>query len=160
MAALFNNLTIVDDADHVGVTNGAQAMGNDNRGTAVQQCAQGVLDQAFGQAVDIGSGLIQYQDARVGQDGPRNAEQLPLTDREVRGALLQAGVVAAWFGDNKVMGIGLAGGLFDFLVGGIGAAEADIAGDGAGKQERVLRNKANLLVELALFECPDVEAIN
>ena len=50
-----------------------------------------VLDQRLGDRVDVGGGLVQDQDARVGQHGAGDADQLALAHRQVDPAFQDRG---------------------------------------------------------------------
>ena len=125
-----------------------------------KQAFQGLLDQGFGDGVDVGGGFIQDQDARVGQDGAGDADELALPDREVDAAFQDAGLVAIRQGADKVVGVGQAGSLLHLSGGGFGYAVADVLGDGAGEEEGFLRNDAHLAVQGFLGDGAHVDAVD
>ena len=51
-------------------------------GAATQQCCQASLHEAFGLSVDAGGGFIEDEQARVGEQGPSETEQLALAVTE------------------------------------------------------------------------------
>ena len=64
---------------------------------AVRSASSGssaALDPPLGADVDRGSGLVEDQDARVGEQRARERDELALAEREARAALLQLRVVA------------------------------------------------------------------
>ena len=77
---------------------GAQAVGDDDGGAPLQQGVQRLLDQGLGEAVHVGGGFVQDEDARVGEQGAGDADQLALPDGQVGGALLHPGLVAIRLG--------------------------------------------------------------
>ena len=58
------------------------------------RCAQALLDERLGLGVEAGGGLVQDQDARVGQDRARDGHALPLPARQLHAALPHDRVVA------------------------------------------------------------------
>jgi hypothetical protein len=57
-------------------------MRDDERRPAAEERAQGELDAAFGADVDRRSRLVEHQDARVGEQGARERDELALAERE------------------------------------------------------------------------------
>jgi hypothetical protein len=51
--------------DPVGVADRGQAVGDDQAGAASEQHLQRPLDRQLGEAVDVGGGLVQDQDAKL-----------------------------------------------------------------------------------------------
>jgi hypothetical protein len=87
MISLFDNLAVVDDDYLVRITDGAQAVSNDEAGAAFHQAQQSLLDAHLGARVHAAGGFIQDQDGRIGQDGARDGEHLALSLAQVAGAL-------------------------------------------------------------------------
>ena len=69
------------------------------------------------------------------------------------------GIVALGQAADEGIGVGDAGGPLDFLAGGVQLAEADVVGDGAGKQMGVLEHHAQRPAQGVLFDLPDVDAV-
>jgi len=67
--AAFDDPAVVDDEELVGLADRAQAVGDDEGGTAVHEAQQPLLDLLLGARVDAAGGLVEDEDARVGQDG-------------------------------------------------------------------------------------------
>ena len=61
------------------------------------------LDRRFGEAVDIGVGLVEDQDARISHQGPGERHQLALTHRQIAPALAELGVVAVGKAHDEVV---------------------------------------------------------
>src|SRR5208283_2522729 len=60
----------IEHEDAVGMANRAQAVGDDKRGAAMEQSGQALLDQALALGIEITGGLVEYEDARIGEHGP------------------------------------------------------------------------------------------
>lgn len=58
MLTLLDDLPILHHADQVSATDGAQAVGDHHGSAPTQEDTQGLLDQALGEAVDVGGGLV------------------------------------------------------------------------------------------------------
>ena len=67
--AAFDDPAVIDDQELVGLTDRAQAVGDDKGGTAVHEAQQPLLDLLLGARVHAAGGLVEDEDARVGQDG-------------------------------------------------------------------------------------------
>src|ERR1700752_2669548 len=89
--ALFAEPALVEDEDAVGMLNGAEAMRDHQRGAATEQAVKGVADLQLGLGVDAGGGFVQDQKARIVCQRASKIDELPLTDRERRAALVDAG---------------------------------------------------------------------
>ena len=102
------------------------------------------LQRLLGTRVDIRRGLVENQDARVGEQHARERDELALARGQGRAALLHHGVVAVGqFHDEFVRMHGLGRG-HDLLVGGVQFAVADVLTHVAGEDERVLQHDAHL----------------
>ena len=69
--------------DHIRVGDGAEPMGDDERGAVAQQFVQSRLNQLLALGVKVAGGLVEYQDLRIGQQGAGDAEPLPLAAGEL-----------------------------------------------------------------------------
>ena len=72
----------------------AQPVGDGDRGAALNQVVQRLLDLALGFRVDRRRGFVQDQDRRVDQQGPRDRNPLPLAAGERLAALAHQRIVA------------------------------------------------------------------
>ena len=78
----------------VGLAQRAQAVGDGDRGAALDQVVERLLDLALGLGVDRRGRLVQDQDPRVDQQRPGDRDPLPLAARERLAALADQRVVA------------------------------------------------------------------
>ena len=134
-------------------------MGDDKAGAALHQAVHGGLDALLGAGVHTAGGLIQNQDAVVGQDGAGDGQQLLLALAHVGGVLVQLHLVAAGQGADEVVGVGSLGGGNDLLVGGVQTAVADVLHDGALEQPGVLQHHAEALAQSAAVKVAHVVAV-
>ena len=85
MRALFNDGAMVHDQDQIGIPDGRQTVGDDERGLVAHQFFHGFLDQDFSTGIDRGRCFIQDQDGRIRQEGSGDRQQLFLARRDVVG---------------------------------------------------------------------------
>src|SRR6185295_8709768 len=78
MVAGLGDAAVFQDDDEVGGFHGAEAVGDDEDGAVDHDEFQGAADEVFGFRVDGGEGVIQDEDAGVGDDGAGDGEALPL----------------------------------------------------------------------------------
>src|SRR6188768_3069313 len=65
VAAFFNDAAMIEHDDAIGVTDGAEAMGDDNRGALVQHDIESLLNLCFRQGINAGGSFIENDDGRV-----------------------------------------------------------------------------------------------
>ena len=119
-------------------------MGDDEGGAALHEVAEAVLDHRFGLGVERAGGLVEDEDARVGEDGAGDGEALALAAGELDAALADDGVVAFGEALGELVDAGDAAGLQELLLGGVGAREEDVLADGAVEEEGLLQDDAEL----------------
>ncbi len=66
---LLDDATCLQDNDVVGVLDRRETMGDHQRSAPLQQSSQSLLDDQFGEGIDVRGCLVQYEDARVGNQG-------------------------------------------------------------------------------------------
>ena len=94
VAAALDDAALLDHQDLVGVAHRAQTVRDDHRRAAAEEHVHGPRDALLALGVDARGGLVEDEDARVGQQRAREADELPLAGREAAAALLDVGVVA------------------------------------------------------------------
>ena len=109
-----------------------------------EQPAQALLDPGLGVDVDVGRRLVEHEDARVGDQGAGERDELALAGRELRAALADLGVVAVLERADELVGADGRAAAPHLLGRGIRAAEGDVVADRAAEQERLLGHDAHL----------------
>ena len=89
-----------------------------------QQLVQRLLDLALGAGVHARRGLVQDQDARVGQHGAGDGEELALPLAQAAAALAQHRVVAVGQPLDELVGVRQLRGRHHFLVGRVRAGRS------------------------------------
>jgi hypothetical protein len=69
---------VLHHQDLVGTPDRRQAVGDDDRGAAAQQPVERTLDENLRRAVDVRRRLVEDENARVGEEGARDRDQLAL----------------------------------------------------------------------------------
>ena len=78
MSSAFHDLSFLDHENPVRFADGGEAVGDDDRGAALHEPLQGVLDEGLRRGVDRGRRLVQDEDVRVGGQGeePRKGRRV------------------------------------------------------------------------------------
>ena len=118
-----------------------------------------VFDEGLGARVDGGSGLVEDEYGRVLHGGAGDGQQLPLALREAGAIGCNHGIVALGQATDEGIGVGDARGALDFLPSGIQLAKADIVGDGAAEEVRILQDDAQRAAQVVLADVAHVDAI-
>ena len=88
MRTHFGDTLIADVEDTVTVLDGAQAVGNDDAGPALEHFPDAFLQKFLRLGVNGGSGFVQDQDGRIGQECAGKGDELLFSLAEVAAALL------------------------------------------------------------------------
>ena len=106
---------------------------------------QALLDQPLALGVEIAGGLVEDEDARIGQDGPGDGQALALAAAEPHASLADQGLVAVGQTLDELGGVGGLGGLGDPRLGCPAIAIGDVLGDRAVEEEDILLDDAQQL---------------
>ena len=160
MGAAFCDHTVGNGNDPARIADGRKPVGNDQGGAALRQGIKGTLDLGFCHTVQCGSGFVQDENGRVFQEDTGNGDPLLLSAGEKRAPFAHIGVKALGHSQNIIENFCFPGGLHHFLHGGIGFAVADIFKHRIGKEENILLNDADVLVQTLLGHIPNVQAVD
>src|SRR5690606_30499378 len=78
-----DDATVVEDEDPVRALDRRQTVRDDERRATTAERTQAVADERLALAVEAGRRLVEQQDARVRENGARDAYALPLTTRQL-----------------------------------------------------------------------------
>ena len=129
MGALFDDAAVFEHDDLAGAFDRGEAVGDDDRRAAGEQPPQAGLDARLGVDVDVGGGLVEDEDPRVGDEGAGEGDELALAGGELDAALADLGVVALLERADEGVGADGAGGGADLVDGRVRPAEGDVLGD-------------------------------
>ena len=100
--ALLDDSPLVEDDDLVCMGDRAKAVGDHDDRASTGQFGEGLPDRGLVFRVDRGGGLVEYEHAGVGEDGPGDGHALGLTTGEPRVLSDDAVVAAGQFADSRV----------------------------------------------------------
>ena len=91
---LLDDAAVLEDDDQVGVADRREPVRDHEGRAAREQRRSALLDPPLGADVDGRGRLVEDQDARVGEQRPREGDELALAEREPDAALAELGLVA------------------------------------------------------------------
>src|SRR5829696_1840665 len=160
VGALLDDPAAVDDQDPVGVDDGRQPVGDDQAGPALEGGGQGLLDVDLGLGVEVGGGLVEDDDGRVGQQQPGDGQALLLPARQPVAALADHRLPPLGQALDQVQDPGRPAGVLDLLQGGVGPGVAQVGPDGVVEQVRVLGDQADGGPQALQPQVADVDAVD
>ena len=149
----------VEDKDAVGVLHRRQSVRNDERGAAFEEAVEGFLDEVLALGVEGARGFVEDEDLRVLQHGARDRDALLLAAGELDAALADARFVAFRKRRDEVVGVRDTGGVLDFFIGRGALSVANVLGDRARKEHRLLRDDADLAAKPLRIELLQITAV-
>ena len=144
MRPLFRNLAILNHQNPIRRPIRRQSMRNDEARPPRQHLLNRVLNQLFRLRINRGRGFVQHENRRIRQNRAGEGNQLFLTGGEAVAALANVRLIAILHVADEGFRADHAGGFRDFLVGGIGAAVADVIRNRAGEKVRRLQDVAEV----------------
>src|SRR5579871_213142 len=160
VGAAFDDLSLFDDEDLLGATDSGETVGYDEGCAALHEVAQAVLNHGFGLGVEGAGGLVEDEDAWVGQNGAGDGDALALSAGELDAALAYDGLVLLGEALGKLVYTSDTAGFHELLFGGVGAGEEDVLADGAVEEEGLLQDHAQLLAVAGEADGCEVEAVD
>jgi len=79
MVTAFNDLTMFQDDDRLGIADSGKTMRDNKYRSAFHEGIHSLFDQVLGTCVNGAGRLVENQDRRVGDVGTCNRKQLPLS---------------------------------------------------------------------------------
>ena len=145
MRTFANNTTLVDHHDAIRQAKRGPAMRHKNRRPAFHDRAQRVVNQFFGCRVNRRGGVIEYENARVSQDGSGQCNSLTLTTRDCHAPLPHHGVVPLRQRVDKGMHTRYPSCCLNFLLRCIRSCVCNVGSHGVREEEGFLERDADLM---------------
>src|SRR6185369_10525856 len=115
-----------------------KAVGNADGGATLKEVFKSGLNLLLGLRIQRTGGFVQDEDGSVLYNGASDGEPLFLAAGKRDPFFANDSVVALRFLNDEFVGVGVAGGSFDFSVGCAGTAHGDVGPDSVVKQDGVL----------------------
>ena len=113
MAALFEDLSVLEDDDAVGPTCRAQAVRNDDGRASREELLDLPPDRGLGGEVEGARGLVEDDDGGLAQERSGEGQALPLPTGDGGAVFAEDRVVRLGQVEDERLGLGLAGGVAD-----------------------------------------------
>ena len=152
------DFSVVKDQDQVRVLYRRHALGDDDLRGLGDEAAESRPDQGIGMRIHRAGGIVQDQDLRLLQQGPRDAEPLPLASGDIGPALLDVGIVLLREALDKLFRLGKPAGLSDFLVCCVRIAPAQVFQDGSREEHVLLQHHGHRVAQALQVVLPHVPA--
>src|SRR5665213_1318359 len=160
VGSALDDAACLDDQDLVRSANRRQTMGDDKRCAVLHEIAEAALDESLGLGIEGAGGLVEDEDAGVGENGARDGNALPLSSGELDAALADNGVVLVGEPLGELVDARDAAGLHEQGFAGMWTAEEDVLADGAVEEKRFLEDDAELSAKAAEADCAEVHSID
>src|SRR6185312_4834543 len=147
VGAALDDCALVEHDDLVGGDDGRQPVGDNERGAALGDALQSILDVLLGVAVERGGGLVQHQNRRRLEDRAGDGDALLFTAGELEAALADFGVVALGRLPDDAVDLRERSRLLHLAVARLPAPIAYVVADGVVEQHGVLRHHADRLAQ-------------
>ncbi len=158
VAACRDEPPLVQHRDPVRQPQGRAPVRDQQRGPALHDPAQGLVDLGLHPRVHRRGRVVQHQDARVGQQRAGECHPLPLAAGQGESPLTYHRVVALGKSGDELAGLGRVRRGHDLLPGRVGPPESDVPGDAVREQEAVLEDQPDRRTQRVQREVPDVVA--
>ncbi len=160
MRAALHDVTAFDDQDLVGAPDSGKTVRDHERGPAAHEVRQALLDHGLRFRIEARCGFIENQNARIGENRPRDGKPLPLAAGKLHAAFPDDRVVALLELFGELIDARDAAGFEHLALGGAGTREHHILADGAIEQEGLLQNHAELRAVAGKFDAAEIDAID
>ena len=146
-AAALHDAAAVEHEDARGVAHRGEPVGDDEGGAALHHLVEGGGHLGLGRGIERARRLVEDQDRRVLQQRPGDRQPLPLAAREHAPALADDRVQPVAVPLDEFERLGALQAASDLLVGGVWIADAQILGDRAVEQQRLLKDHPDIAPE-------------
>ena len=160
MRAALDDLSVVNDQDHIRTADGGQAVRNDEGRASGHHLFDGVLDQPLCDRIDRAGRFVKDENTRVGQQRARKRQQLLFAGGEAVAALADVGIIAVRQTRNNRIRRNRLDRRLDLLHCRVLPAVAQVFQNGAREQMRRLKDIADVGVQPELAAFAGVPPVN
>ena len=154
----FDDLTVLQDHDLVGICDGAHAVGDDDDGLVLYEFRNALLNFGFVFDVEACGSFVEEYDGGVLEDGAGDGDSLAFAAGERVAVFTNDGVVALRELLDEVITVCKLCGSQDFFVGGVALTDANVVADGRVEQHNILEDDGEVLEERFGIDSRDVLA--
>src|SRR6266487_1214967 len=138
-----------------------EAMGDQQGRAPLQEAADRLLNLVFGGAVNCARRVVQDENARIGQQGARNGDTLPLSAGKSHSALPNQRVITIYEAQDEVVRLGIFRCLLNRrLVRSLSQPVGDILPNGAREEEDILLDSRYLRAQRVQAPLAHIDAVN
>jgi hypothetical protein len=137
-----------------------QPVRDDERGSAFEHAAESVTHAEFGFGVDARGRFVENQNLWIVRQGARERNELLLAGGKSGTALAHFLVEAVGQCPDEVRQVHVFGGLRDVGILNALGTQANISGDGAAEEKRILQDDSKTAAEIAEVHFFDVDAVD
>src|SRR5271165_2116091 len=159
VAAALDYTAAIDNTNFVGLRHRRQAVGDDDRGAALAQRAQRLLDRLLGLGIERRSRFVEEDEWGVLEKGAGDGDALALPAGELHAVLAARRVVPALESHDEVVRISRLGGGDDFLLARAWPAHRDVVAHRTLEQKILLRDIGDLPAKRSAGDGRDVDAV-
>ena len=160
MGALLHYLAAIQHHDTVGMAHCTQAVGDDDDGAATADGLHVLLDDAFGLVIQGTGGLVEDQDARIGEQGAGDGDALALTTGEAGAMLAHLRVIPFRQLEDKLVGARHFGRLHHPLQRRARIGQGYVLPYGAVKQQVLLQHHPYLAAQRGGIHHAQIDAVD
>jgi len=143
VGSAFDDPTVIDDGDLVGVADRGQAVGDDDRRPSLQGDRQRILYRRLGAGVEMGGGLVEHDDAGIFEEQSSDGDALLLAARHAVPAVADDGVEPGGEAFDHRPDLGGSQRRLQLAVGGVGPGVAEVGAQRVVEQVDVLGDDAD-----------------
>ena len=152
MRPSFDDSPLVEDQDLIRISYGTKPVRHHDTGAVVEEARESPLYARFGQRVDGAGGFVENENARIGQHGAGEADELTLAEADASAALADLGLKAGGHGLHDITAIEQLGGRDGLRWRGAVFAQHDVVKNRAGKKEVLLKHNTHLTMQPVAVE--------
>src|SRR5712692_6378586 len=123
MRAALDDAARLDDQNLIGAPDGGETMRDDESSAAAHEVAQPLLNERLGFGIEAGSGFVENEDARIGENGAGDGDALFLSAGKSYAAFPHDGVVFFLEGFGEFVDAGDMAGGENLFFAGFGTSE-------------------------------------
>ena len=152
MAATLEQASVVQDVDHIRISDGRKTMCNDDRRAVFRKLIECLLYFLLRLGIKGRCRFIENDDRRILEEDASDGDTLLLPARKLHAALADLRLIAIRKLSDEIICCCQTCSLFDFLFGRVLTAIRDILCDGIPEEENILLHDTDLSSEILLAE--------